>query len=229
MPSGEERWRSSERIAARILEDAGFIILEEHHRIMVDGVEVGEVDLVAERDGRRYAVEVKAGRLDVGGIRQAYVNAGLMGAEPLVVCKGFSDSSAEALAGELGIGVLRMSDLFIVEQEELEALIREVMEDALGELVSFLASDAMPSEDDRRILRAIAGTGDIVEAAGELGMEIGGLARAIEDMRSRGVLPRWARKYGSVRRAAEIEMAKERLGGALSALRGEGRARESGN
>jgi len=227
VPSGEERWRSSERIAAGVLESAGFRILEEHARLTVGGVEVGEVDLVAERDGRRYAVEVKAGRLDVGGVRQAYVNARLMGAEPLVVCRGFSDSSAEALARELGVEVLVTSDLFLVEPEELESVLREVLYDALEELASLLASDAALSEDDARILRAVAEAEDLSEAAGRLGVGVGDLARALDGMRSRGVLPRWARKYGSLRLAAGVILARDRVRRALRSLGGPDRARPS--
>ncbi|MGC8970013.1 MAG: YraN family protein [Conexivisphaera sp.] len=218
MTSGEERWRSSERIAARVLEESGFRILEEHRRIVVGGVEVGEVDILAEREGVVHAVEVKAGRLDVGGVRQAYVNALMLGAKPLVVCKGFSDSAAEVLARELGVQVLRMSDLFLVDQEELEALIREVVEDVAEDLVSFLAAEAAPAAEDLRALEAIARTSDIVEAAGELGVDVGELAKAIESMRSRGILPRWARKYSSVRRAASMALARRRLEGVLRAL-----------
>jgi predicted RecB family endonuclease len=220
LPSGEGRWRSSERIAARILEEAGFRVLEEHYRVMINGAEVGEIDLVAEKEGQRYAVEVKAGRLDVGGARQVYVNARLIGAKPLVICKGFSDSAAEALAQELGVEVLRLSDLFVIDQEELEALMREVIEDVVEDLVSYLTSEVRPTEEDIRILRAIVETSDILEAAGKLGMDVGDLARTMEGLRSKGVLPRWAKKYSSVKRAAEIALARDRLRDVVGALRG---------
>jgi predicted RecB family endonuclease len=222
LPSGEGRWRSSERIAARILEEAGFRVLEEHDRVMINGVEVGEIDLVAEKEGQRYAVEVKAGRLDVGGVRQAYVNAGLIGAKPLVICKGFSDSAAEALAQELGVEVLRLSDLFVIDQEELEVLMREVIEDVVEDLISYLTSEVKPTEEDVSVLRAIVETSDILEAAGKLGKDVGDLARTIEGLRSKGVLPKWARKYSSVKRTAEIALARDKLREAVGALRGTG-------
>ena len=222
MPSGEERWRSSERIAARILEEAGFRILEEHKRVMINGVEVGEIDLVAEKEGQRYAVEVKAGRLDVGGVRQAHVNAELIGAKPLAICKGFSDSAAEALAQELGVEVLRLSELFVIDQEELETLMREVIEDVVEDLVSYLTSEVKPTEGDAKVLRTIVETSDILEAAGKLGMDVGDLARTIEGLRSRGVLPKWAKKYSSVKRAAEIALARNRLWEIVGALHSTG-------
>ena len=211
MTSGERRWRSSERIAARILEEAGFKVLREHERVLIDGVEAGEIDILAEREGQLYAVEVKAGGLDVGGVRQAYVNAKLVDARPLVVCKGFSDSAAEVLARKLGVEVLKMSDLFLVDQEELEAIVREVVEDVAEDIISYMAADVEVTEGDAEILRAIAGTNDMLEAAEKLGMDVGELARAIEGLRTKGVLPRWARKYSSVRRAAAIALAKKRL------------------
>ena len=64
------RGASSERIAVDVLERMGFKVLERGRRIVVDGVEVGEADIIAESpSGDRYCVEVKAGRASVNDLR----------------------------------------------------------------------------------------------------------------------------------------------------------------
>ena len=61
--SSVERWRSSERIAARLLEQLGYHVIDSHRKIMINNTEVGEIDFVAQGpDGETYAVEVKAGK-----------------------------------------------------------------------------------------------------------------------------------------------------------------------
>jgi len=111
-----------------LLEELGFKVLETRHRVIVNGVEIGEVDVVAEDgEGTRWAVEVKAGKLDVNGIRQAYVNAVVLGLKPMVVCKGFADDAARQLAELLGVRVIQLSDVFLVEDEELELVVKEAV------------------------------------------------------------------------------------------------------
>ncbi len=212
MRSGNARWRSSEGIAARVLEDLGFKILEEHHAVTVDGVEVGEVDILAERDGELYAVEVKAGRLDVGGVRQAHVNAEILGAKPLVICRGFSDSSAEALARRLGVEVILESDLFLVDPDELFAVVREAVEEALQDVLSYLAQDVELSEDELKLLGAISEADDVQDAAERLGVELRELASRLETLRAKGILPRRASSFASLRRAAKLFLAAKSLG-----------------
>lgn len=211
--SGSERWRSSERIATAVLEELGFRVLESHKRLEVYNTEVGEVDFIAEDgEGTKYAVEVKAGRLDVTGVRQAYVNAVLLGMKPMVVCKGFTDSAAEALAKELGVRVIKLSDIFLVEQEELEVLLREVVEQTLEDFFILLLSPVRElTSEQERVLEAIASTRSISDAASRLGLDVGELAKKIDALRSQGVIPRWASRYSSVKRVSELIMARRSL------------------
>lgn len=208
--SSVERWRSSERIAARLLEQLGYHVVEAHRRIMVNNVEVGEIDFVAKGpDGETYAVEVKAGKIDVTGVRQAYVNAQVAGMKPLVICKGFADDSARELANTLGVKVISLSDVFLVEDEELEVILREVVEDVIEEYFSMLITPPPQLRHDQlRILRVVARSATISEAAEKLGMSIESLIRRFDEMRGQGVIPKWARRYGSIRRVASFLLTK---------------------
>ncbi len=221
--SGPERWRSSERIAARFLEESGYRMLEVHKKIVLNDLEVGEVDFTVEKDDVVYAVEVKAGRLDVNGVRQAYVNAELIGARPLIVCKGFADPSAGTLAGKLDVEVLVLSDVFLVDQEELEVLIKGTVEHVLEEYLTFLLSSPLElTGEEERLLKAITSTYRIMDAAEELGIDVTELAKRIDRLKDRGILPRWARHYTSAKGAAGLMLVKKRFYELLSALdRGE--------
>ena len=89
--SSSRRWRSSERIALGFLEEMGYRIIETRKRIKIHGIEVSEIDAIVEdEDGNRYGVEIKAGRIDVTGIRQAYVNAIIASVKPMVIAKAVS-------------------------------------------------------------------------------------------------------------------------------------------
>jgi len=130
--SARRRWVASEKIALGVLEELGYSIVETGKKIILNGVEVGEVDVVAvDSSNNKYAVEVKAGRIDVSGVRQAFVNAMILGAKPLVVCKGFADEAARELAEKLGVRVIQLSDVFLVESEEIYTIVREVIEETL--------------------------------------------------------------------------------------------------
>ncbi|RLE92087.1 MAG: hypothetical protein DRN04_11290, partial [Thermoprotei archaeon] len=56
---------SIENIAEEVLTRRGYRIVGKRYRIKVEGVDIAEVDILAEKDGERYAVEVKAGRVSV--------------------------------------------------------------------------------------------------------------------------------------------------------------------
>jgi predicted RecB family endonuclease len=83
-------------------------------------VEVGEVDILAvDGDGNTYAVEVKAGKIDISGIRQAYINAKLIGAKPLVIARGYAEEGARELARELGVEVVLLPDYVFLSVDDL--------------------------------------------------------------------------------------------------------------
>jgi predicted RecB family endonuclease len=58
-----------ERYILDLLPALGLFPKASRHRIYRNGVEVGEVDILAvDGDGNTYAVEVKAGKIDITGI-----------------------------------------------------------------------------------------------------------------------------------------------------------------
>lgn len=123
-----------------LLPALGLTPLAHRYKIMRDGVEVGEVDVLAEDSSKRlYAVEIKAGKVDVSGIRQAYVNAKLLNATPMVICRGYADESAKKLAEELGIEVVTLPDYVFLSIDELVGALTTAFVRALAHVLTTLA------------------------------------------------------------------------------------------
>jgi len=190
---GSSRGRASEDIAFRFLEELGYKILETRKRVVVDGVEVGEVDAIAvDGNGVKWAVEVKAGALDVNGVRQAYVNAMLVGAKPLIVCRGYADEAARKVAEKLGVKVLVLSDWFLVDSVELALVVESVFERVLERfLEQIVLAGGRVGEEDVRVLRVLAESSSIVDAAKRLGVRVEDVARLVAGLREKGVLGGW--------------------------------------
>lgn len=207
------RWLSSERVAIRVLEDLGYSIQDVRKKIVVNDTVVGEVDaIVSDGVGQVFAVEIKSGKIDVSGIRQAYVNSVILGVKPLVVCKGFADDAAKELAERLGVKVIQLSDIFLVESEELETLLREVLEDTVAEYFEALHGAGYSiGATHLEVLRAIAETTAIDEAAEKLGIDVHTLTKRIDEMRSAGILPRWARRYSTLKRIARLYTQRQNI------------------
>ncbi len=205
-------WRSSEALAAQLLEELGYRIVGVHEKIMVEGVEVGEVDIVAEKDGEKYAVEVKAGSLDISGVRQAYVNARLLGAKPLVVSRGV-DEKARALARELGVELLVLPDLVVASPDDVRAIVSEAVLSAIDEILGFISKCPEVSSDEEEVLKAIAFTDTIQDASKALGLTVEELAKAIARLSRKGVIPRGS--YRLVRLAARIIVSCRSLTGSV--------------
>ncbi len=129
-----------EDIVEELLASMGFEIVGKRSEVNIRGVRVAEVDLIARKDGEVWAVEAKAGKVDVSGIRQAYVNAKVLGARPLVVCRGFSDESARVLADALGVSVMLLPEYVYVSLEELESVVSMGLIRALNALLAFIGS-----------------------------------------------------------------------------------------
>ncbi|MEB2837181.1 MAG: restriction endonuclease [Desulfurococcales archaeon] len=182
--------RASEALAARLLEELGYRVLGVHVPVTVNGVEVSDIDIVAERGGERYAVEVKAGAIDVSGLRQAYVNAVLTGMKPLVVARGYSGDEARALASRLGVEVILLPDVVAAGADEVREITREAVADALAEVIGRLVDCPSLGEEDWRLLEAIASEGGLPGAAERLGLSLEEAARRVASLRRSGVL-RW--------------------------------------
>ncbi|MCE4600273.1 MAG: recombinase RecB [Desulfurococcales archaeon] len=204
MTSGKRAWRASEAIARQLLEELGYRVLEVHKRIVVDGVEIGEVDAIAEKEGARYAVEIKAGVLDVTGVRQAYTNALLLGYKPLVIARGM-DEKAGKLADRLGVDTIILSDVIYTSVDEVRMIVQEAVYDAIDRILEAFTKCHEVDDDDLRVLEAIATTDTIREAAEAVDTSVEDLARRIGTLHRRGLLPRG--NYRLVRLMARLLLA----------------------
>jgi len=210
--SSRRRWRSSERIALGFLEEMGYRIIETRKRIKVHGIEVSEIDAIVEdEDGNRYGVEIKAGRIDVTGIRQAYVNAIIAGVKPMIIAKGFADDAAAALAEKLGVKVLQLSDYFLVEAEELELLIRDAIDHLISDTVSVLVSSKPPSPEELDFLKIIVREPTIMDASKALGRGIDDIIKKLRQLQNKGILPKGTRSYRLLKLYASLVLLKEEL------------------
>lgn len=198
------RGRASVEIAKRVLEKRGYTVIDENARIRLNGLEVGEVDLLARGpSGELLAVEVKAGGIGVSELKQLYVNALILNAKPVAVARSASDE-ARALASRLGIELVELSDLLTVDEEELYNVVKSAVEDALFELLT-----ALPAvSDDRiaRLLEAVAQGENLEQAARIMGLETGELEKSLGELRRSGLLPPLA-GYGRLRAYAKALLA----------------------
>ncbi|MDH5816551.1 MAG: hypothetical protein QE164_07235 [Candidatus Nezhaarchaeota archaeon] len=187
-----KRGLSSERVAIGILERMGFKVLDTRKKIVKDGVEVGEVDIVASNpEGEVYAVEVKAGKASVSDIRQAYTGALLLGMRPMVICKGFADVAAETVARELNVKVLTIPEYYILlEVEELELAVKAALQDFADELSYpvLLPYGEKLTREEIKLLKTITSSNSLEEAASKLKLTIQDVWRKVSDLRSRGII-----------------------------------------
>jgi len=210
--SSKRRWRSSELIALEYLEKKGFKIVETRKKIKIEGVEVGEVDAIIEsQNGERYAVEIKAGSVDVTGIRQAYVNAVLLGMKPLVVAKGFADDSALALARELGVEVLELGNQYLVEAEELEVIVESAIQGLLRRILDVVLSNEPVPPQELAVIESMAKSRDIKEFADSLKTSIENAVKHIKRLQERGLLPEDTKSYSELRMYAQLILLREKL------------------
>ena len=178
---------SIENIAEEVLTRRGYRIVGKRYRIKVEGVDIAEVDILAEKDGERYAVEVKAGRVSVTDLRQVYANAVLLKAKPLIVCRDFSDEAARKTAELLGVEVLFLPEFLVfVTPEELVYSVKSAVKEVLLELLT--PPQVELSSEDVRVLKAIAEADSFRDAAVKLGMEISELGRRVAELRKKRVL-----------------------------------------
>jgi predicted RecB family endonuclease len=185
---GRRIWKASEALAARLLEELGFRVVGFHVPVLVGDVEVSDIDIVAERGGEKYAVEVKAGAADVSSIRQVYVNATLAGMRPLIVARGYSGEEAEALARRLGVEVILLPDMVAAGTDEVREIVYEAVADALSELLARLLECPPLEAVEWRLIEAIASRGSLTEAARHLGMSVEEAARLLAGVRRKARL-----------------------------------------
>lgn len=203
--SQKRKWRSSEEIAIRFLEENGFKVIDRNVKVVVNGIEVGEADAVVEDDsGEKYVVEVKAGSIDVNGIRQAYVNSQLLGCKPIIVAKSFADEAAEALANELGVKTYLLSDQFIVDAEELETIVYSAVWRVVEKILEVLSISVDLQKEDEELLSIIVKSRTVRDLADKLGSSIEEAMEKIKKLQDKNVLNKETKNYQELRLEAKL-------------------------
>lgn len=217
--SQKRRWRSSEEIAVKVLEENGYKIIDRGFKIVLNGVEVGEIDaLVEDPSGEKYAVEIKAGNIDINGIRQAYVNSQLVGYKPLIVAKGYADESAEALASKLGVKTILLSDQFIIDAEELEIIVETGIWQVIESILDMMITDKRLEEDEKMILYAMSTSRTVKELADYLNTTIEEALSMVKKLQEKGILDRDTKNYQELRLQAKLILLNHKLDKLLSSV-----------
>ncbi len=210
--SAKRRWRSSEEIALQYLEQLGYHVLGRNIPVKIEGVEVGEVDAIVEDpSGEKYAVEIKAGNIDVNGIRQIYVNSQILGYKPLVIAKNYADESAEKLAEELGVKIYRLSDQFIVDAEELETIVYTAIKKTIEEILDSLTNPKKPSPEELMFLEKIVVSKTIKDLADNMNTSINDVIKKIKRLQNKGIIKKKIKNYQEIRLQAQIILLRERI------------------
>ncbi|MEX2739563.1 MAG: recombinase RecB [Candidatus Wukongarchaeota archaeon] len=206
MPKPGVKGRSSERIALGILERLGYEILETNRIVNVGEAEAFEVDMIAlSQEGQKYCVEVKAGQAGVSDIRQVFADSEVLGLKPMLVCKGFANEAAEAVAKKLDVKMIPFSQYYVLlEPEELEVVVRSAVQDVLNEYGFFpLPLWEAIKEEDWRLIERITAAESFKEAAQHLGLSVEDLGRRIGDLRRRGIFPGKGQSFMDLKRHSQ--------------------------
>jgi len=203
---------SSERIAKRLLESRSFHILSTKHEIKEGDDKFAEVDIIAEdSNGERYAVEVKAGKGDVNSIRQAYANAKLCEYKPMLICKGYADDAARKAALKLDVKVIELSEYYLLlEPEELESIIKKCVEEVF-ETHGFLPYSAEIDDKDRKLLKSISTAKNFDEVAEKIKINRKDFGKKIEDLTTRGILPRRSLNFRDLKRCSSSILVRSEI------------------
>ncbi len=180
--------KSSEEIAERLLRTLGYEILQTRKEISLEGTGVAEIDIVA-RDpkGIVYAVEVKSGKASVSDVRQVYANSKLIDLKPMIICKGFSDKSAELAIKELDVKSILLPEYYLTNLED----IREIVDELIADIILGLerADIRKLDEEEMRALVALSETSSFAMAMDKSGMNRRELGKALASMKKKGIFP----------------------------------------
>ena len=206
MPASSVRGRSSERIARGVLERLGYRILETNKKITVDEAEAFEVDILAVNpQGEKCCVEVKAGSASVSDIRQVFADSKILELKPLLVCKGFADEAAEAVAKELDVELVRLSEYYILlEPEELEVIVRTAVQHVLDSYGFYpLPAWRAIEEDDLELMEKTSEAKDFTEAAKALNLSPEELGQRIGKLRQKGIFPQRGQDFAALKKHSQ--------------------------
>lgn len=193
-----------------MLDSMGFAILEANHEVQSEGETIAEIDILAEKEGQHYAVEVKAGRANLSSVRQAYANAQLAGMWPMLICKKAGEAVRES-AAQLNVSLMEFSEYhLLLEPEELEAIVKTCMEEVM-EQYGFLPYNVSLDDQERVVLQALATAGDFHQAATHLDMSDHQLGQELARLSDTGVLPTRSLSFSDLKRCAGSILARQEL------------------
>ncbi len=192
-----------------MLESRGFSIVATNYKISSGGENIAEVDIVAEKDGRKYAVEVKSGKANLTAIRQAYANAKLAGYKPMLICKKMDEASMEA-AKQLGVEVMEISEYhLLLEPEELEGIVKKCMEEVMEEY-GFIPVFKLDKKT-RKIMKAIAKSDNFSQAAKKLKMEEEEMMKKLGEISRKGFFPVRSMSFRELKRYSISILARNEM------------------
>ncbi|MEA2055134.1 MAG: hypothetical protein U9O96_08560 [Candidatus Thermoplasmatota archaeon] len=193
-----------------MLSSRGYAIVALNHRIDSGGENIAEIDILAEKDGDMYAIEVKSGRANLTAVRQIYANAKLGGYKPLLICKKSDESTREA-AKQLGVKIMEFSEYhLLLEPEELESIVKECMEEVMEEY-GFLPYALNLSKKDIKVLKAIASAKDFAHAADMLKLDGDALGKKLASLSRKGVLPSRSLSFNDLKRCSSSILSRNEL------------------
>ncbi len=188
--------RSSENYAVWYLENNGYTVVDTNVPLLIDDVEVSDIDIIAEKDGNIYAVEVKAGQIDVNAVRQASVNARLAGYKPMIIGRGIDDK-AEAVAKELGVYYIVLPDMLYAGFEELREAVKEAIYEIIDELVVNI--DCEKAKEEKEIILALSNSLSFKEFADKLNLSVEEAIEELKKLKEKGIIPKTSFKLANAR------------------------------
>jgi len=192
-----------------MLESKGYEIIATNYKINSKGENIAEIDIVAEKDGEKYAVEVKSGKASLTSVRQVYANAKLAGLKPLLICKK-SDEAIKEAAKKLGVEIMEFSEYhLLLEPEELESIVKKCMEEVLEEhgFIPVLKLD----DETQLILKAISEAKNFEHACKLLKMKEEELTTKLGKLSRKGILPSRSLSFRDLKRIATSILARNEL------------------
>lgn len=192
-----------------MLESKGFSIIETNYKINSKGENIAEIDIIAEKDGERYAVEVKSGKASLTSVRQAYANAKLAGYKPLLICKKSDEATKEA-SKKLNVEIMEISEYYLLlEPEELESIVKKCMEDVMEEY-GFIPSLNIDKET-YKFFKGIADSNDFENAKKILKMNDKEISKKISELKKQGIIPSRSLSFKSLRKFCISVLAKNEI------------------
>jgi predicted RecB family endonuclease len=125
--------------------------------------------------------------------------------KPLLVCKGFADEAAEAVAKELKVELVRLSEYYILlEPEELEVIVRTAVQDVLDSYGFYPLPAWRAIEDESlKLMEKIAEAEDFTDVAKSLHLSTEELGQKIGKLRQKGVFPQRGQDFEALKRHSQ--------------------------